>query len=441
MSAPPAAGFVADFERVSRELPGADVPWVARLRREALERFAAAGLPTRRDEEWKYTSVAALAEGGFSAAHGPAALRAVDDLDPRIFGDLGGHRIVFVNGRFSQALSAIGTLPAGVGLTTLAETLQRDCGCLGPYLSDAPNQTIFSALNAAFMSDGLHLHLARGAVIEEPIHVLFLASGAKRAIHPRNVIVAERDARATVIEHYAATDGAACFTNAVTRISAAEGAQVEHYRLQQEASQAIHVGALHVAQARESRFHSHSVALGAALARVDITTAFDGEGCEATLDGLYVAGGRQHVDHHTRIDHSMPHGTSREHYRGILDGAARGVFNGKVVVPRAGQRTDARQVNHNLLLSRGAEIDTKPQLEIYADDVKCTHGATVGQLDPAQLFYLRSRGLDEASARAVLTHAFARDVIERIRVGALRERLEKLLLSRLPQGLPLEAIA
>jgi Fe-S cluster assembly protein SufD len=182
------------------------------------------------------------------------------------------------------------------------------------------------------------------------------------------------------------------------------------------------------------------VAFGGELARMDITTAFDGEGCEATLDGLYVAGGRQHVDHHTLVDHARPHGTSREHYRGVLDGTARGVFSGKIVVQPGAQRTDARQANHNLLLSVGAEVDTKPQLEIYADDVKCNHGATVGQLDAAQLFYLRSRGMDEAAARALLTHAFARDVIERIRVAALRSRLEKLLLARLP-GAAMEAEA
>jgi Fe-S cluster assembly protein SufD len=209
---------------------------------------------------------------------------------------------------------------------------------------------------------------------------------------------------------------------------------IEHYKLQQEGPQAYHIGGVHAAQSRNSRLVTHSIALGALLARNDVTTAFDAEGCDATLNGLYLVGGRQHVDHHTRIDHAKPNGTSREYYRGVLDGASRGVFNGKVIVHPGAQRTDAHQANHNLLLSRDAEVDTKPQLEIYADDVKCSHGATVGQLDDAQIFYLRSRGVDEAMARGLLTYAFARDVIERIRVAPLRAGLEKLLLARLPQG-------
>ena len=431
MTAASALPFVADFERVAAMLPGAQSPSIARLRRDALQRFAVAGLPTRRDEDWKYTSLAPLEERSFTAVPASADLGAAVDLDPMAFGDLGGHRLVFVNGRFARALSAVGELPPGVGLTTLAETLDRDCSCLDPFVGESRHQTAFAALNTAFMTDGLHLHLARGAVIEEPIHLLFLGTGEGRSIHPRNVIVAETGARATVIEHYVASPGASNFTNAVTLIFAAEDAQIEHYKLQQEANGALHVGAVHASQARDSRFLSHSTAFGAALARTDITTSFDGEGCEATLDGLYVVDGRRFVDHHTLVDHVKACGTSREHYRGVLDGDARGVFNGKIVVHPGAQRTDARQINHNLLLSRGAEIDTKPQLEIYADDVKCTHGATVGQLDPAQLFYLRARGIDAAGARALLTLAFAREAIERIRVAPLRERVERLLLASL----------
>lgn len=439
MTATSALPFVADFERVAATLPGVQSPGVVRLRRDALRRFAVAGLPTRRDEDWKYTSLAPLEERSFTAVPASPGLGAAADLDPVAFGDLGGHRLVFVNGRLSRALSAVGELPPGVGLGTLAETLERACACLDPFMGDARHQTALATLNTAFMTDGLHLHLARGAVMEEPIHLLFLGTGEGRAIHIRNVIVAEAGARATVIEHYVAGAGAANFTNAVTLVFAAEGAHVEHYKLQQEAAGALHVGALHAAQARDSRFLSHSTAFGAALARNDITTSFDGEGCESTLDGLYVVDGRRFVDHHTRVDHLKAHGTSRELYRGVLDGDSRGVFNGKIVVHPGAQRTDARQANHNLLLSRGAEIDTKPQLEIYADDVKCAHAATVGQLDPAQLFYLRARGMDAASARALLTLAFAREVIDRVRVVPLRERLERLLLASLAPAMEVTA--
>ena len=271
------------------------------------------------------------------------------------------------------------------------------------------------------------------------IQVISTVSGV--AIYPRNVLAAEEGARATVVEHYTGPAGSAYFTNAVTQITTGADATIEHYKLQQEGLQAFHVGGIHATQARASRFASHSLSLGAALARNDISTTFDAQGCEATLNGLYLAGGRQHVDHHTRMDHVKPRGTSREYYRGVLDGAARGVFNGKVTVHEGAQQTDAHQANHNLLLSKDAEVDTKPQLEIYADDVKCTHGATVGQLDDAALFYLRSRGVNEALARSLLVYAFAHDVIDRIRVAPLRAHLEQVLLARLPQGERIKELA
>ncbi len=434
MMAESSAPFLADFERVAPALPGAGTPWLAQLRRDALARFAERGIPTRRDEEWKYTSLAALEKTPLTAlANGSERLVVPAQSDALAFEGLAAHRLVFVDGRYAPQLSRPGSPSAGVTLATLGEMLAAAPASLELSAATPPHATVFAELNAAFMTDGLYLSLAPGAAVADPIHLLFISTGTGRAVHVRNVIVAASGSRATVIEHYAGGDGIA-FTNAVTQIAAADGAAIEHYKVQQEGPQALHVGAIHAAQSRASRLHSHSIALGAALARTDITTSFDAEGCEATLDGLYVVGGRQHVDHHTRIDHAKPNGTSREHYRGVLDGTARGVFNGKVIVHAGAQKSDARQANHNLLLSRGAEVDTKPQLEIYADDVKCTHGATVGQLDAAQLFYLRARGVDEAAARALLTHAFARDVIDRIRLAPVRARLAQLLFARLPQG-------
>jgi len=427
-----AAPFVADFERIAPSLPGAGTPWLARLRRDALERFAASGIPTRREEAWKHTSLAALEKAAFTAQpDGSERPVAGAGLDGLAFDGLETHRLVFVDGRYVPALSRRGTLPSGVTLHALGEMLADAPAELEPFLAPASAATVFSDLNIAFMSDGLYLRLARDSAVPDPIHLVFLATAAGRAVHPRNLVVAAPGAQATIIEHYAGGD-AAYFTNAVTHIVAGDGASIEHYRMQEEGPRALHIGAVHATQGRSSRLHSHSIALGAALARADITTSFDAEGCDATLDGLYVAGGRQHVDHHTRIDHARLHGTSREHYRGLLDGAARAVFNGKVVVHAGAQKTDARQANHNLLLSRGAEIDSQPQLEIYADDVKCAHGATVGQLDAQQLFYLRSRGIDEAAARSLLTHAFARAVIDRMRLAPVRARLERLLFSRMP---------
>lgn len=435
--------YLADFARVAADLPGADLPWLKRIRHAALQAFSERGFPTRRDEEWKYTSVAAFEEHAFlalnrdavqtDAAHQSSVSAAA--LARRFALDTGaGYLMVFHNGRYAPSLSSRGILPAGARLASLADALEVAPETLEPYLSNPERQPAFNALNAAFMTDGAYLHLSRGVVLDSPVHLLFLSTGAGGASHIRNVVVAEAGAQATVIEHYAGVDDAVYFTNAVTGIHAAQDALIEHHKLQQESCAAFHVAGIHAVQQRGSRLASHSFTLGGALTRNDISTVFDASGCEVTLDGLYLVQGRQHVDNHTRVDHRSPNGTSRENYRGVLDGASHAVFNGKVIVRPGAQKTNAYQANHNLLLSRNAEIDTKPELEIHADDVKCNHGATVGQLDETQLFYLRSRGIDEAVARTLLVHAFAHDVIERIRVTSLRNRLEEILLARLPQA-------
>ncbi|HEY7787437.1 MAG TPA: Fe-S cluster assembly protein SufD, partial [Casimicrobiaceae bacterium] len=412
------------------------IPWLSRMRRRALDQFAQTGLPSQRDEDWKYTSVAGIAKRPFALSPVGAGNDGVTSarIDALAFGRFSSHRLVFVDGRYARALSEAGPLPGGVTLGSLGEALAVGAESLERFLGDARRHTVFATLNTAFMADGLYLHLPRGTAVAEPIHALFISTSADAAAYPRNLIVAEEGAQATVVEHYVGLDDSQYLTNAVTQIFADADSTIAHYKLQQEALRAFHIAGIHVAQSRASRLESHSIALGALLARTDLTTGFDAEGCAATLNGLYLVGGRQHVDHHTRIDHARPHGTSREYYKGILDGASRGVFNGKVIVHRDAQRTDAHLANHNLLLSKAAEIDTKPQLEIDADDVKCTHGATVGQLDDAQMFYLRSRGVDEAMARSLLTYAFAHDVIERIRIAPLRTQLEQVLFSRLPQG-------
>jgi Fe-S cluster assembly protein SufD len=422
-----------DFARVADALPGARVPWVARLRRDALERFASAGLPTTRDEAWKYTSVAGLARRPHTIATSER-VSIVPDVSAFAFAGLAAHLAVFIDGRFAPALSHLGALPAGCTIASVADVLERDAGVLERVLATDAQHTIFAALNAAFTTDGLYVHLAPNAALDEPVHALFLATRDDVVAHPRNVIVAETGGRALIIEHHAAAGGSSYFTNAVTQIVADANAAVTHVKLQQEGARAFHVAGVHAAQSRASRLESHSIALGAALSRADITTSFDAEGCEAQLSGLYLAGGRQHVDHHTRIDHAMPHGTSREYFKGVLDDGARGVFNGKVIVHAGAQKTDAHLANHNLLLSKTAEVDTKPELRIDADDVKCSHGATVGQLDETAMFYLRSRAIDVGTARALLTYAFAHDVIERIRLAPLRSALEQVLFARLPQG-------
>jgi Fe-S cluster assembly protein SufD len=432
MTAEPIDRFVADFNAHAAALPGAHVAWITSLRRDAIERFADHGLPTSSDEDWKYTSVAPITRRPFALAM-PRANAGVD-VDPFVLAGVESHRLVFIDGHYAPALSDVGALPAGVALGSLAEALDATPDALEPFLRDDRRHTIFATLNTAFMADGVYLRIERGVTLAEPIHVLFVSTASDAAIHPRNVIVAEEHAQATLIEQYIGIDGAASLTNAVTQIFAGADASITHYKVQQENARALHMAGIHVAQASASRFASHSITLGAALSRQDLTTAFDAQGCDAELNGLFLAGGRQHVDHHTRIDHAQPRGRSRELYKGMLDGGARGVFNGKVVVHPGAQQTDAHLASHNLLLSNMAEIDTKPELTIDADDVKCAHGATVGQLDDDALFYLRARGVDEPMARTLLTYAFAHDVIERVRVASLRNVVERALFERLPQG-------
>ncbi len=428
--------MLADHARVVSMLPGARLPWLARERQAALECFAQDGYPSTRDEDWKYTNVSRIERQALSALTATAFdAAAVSGLLSLMVPERGsGHWLVFVDGRHAPSLSRVQGLPDGVMLGSLAQALAEVPQALEPYLADQAGQTMFGRLNTAFMADGAWLRVPRNTEVEEPIHLLFLATQGGAAIYPRNLLVAEPGARATVIEHYAGVEGASYLTNTLTQLFAADNAAIEHYKLQQESAQAFHVAGIHVRQGKDSGLASHSISLGALLSRNDITTVFEAAGCDATLNGLYLAGDRQHMDHHTRIDHAAPHGSSREYYRGVLDGASRAVFNGKVIVHPGAQKTNAHQSNHNLLLSRDAEVDTKPQLEIYADDVQCTHGATVGQIDEAQLFYLRSRGIEEAIAQGLLVHAFAHDVVERIRVQSLRRRVEQILIARLPQG-------
>jgi Fe-S cluster assembly protein SufD len=424
--------YLAEFERLAGSLPGAGVPWFQNARRAALDAFAEGGFPTARDEDWKYTSVAPIEKRLFRVAEGVPAGIERDAAALSLGHDC--YQLVFVNGRHMPELSRLDDLPEGVTVTSLAESLAHQPALLQAALASEAGANGFARLNTAFAADGAFIHIGRNVMVGKPVELLFLSAGADHVSHLRNVVWAEEGSESMVIEHFVGRPEAACLTNTVTQVFAEANSSVEHYKFQEEAAKSFHVGAVFAQQKRDSRFASHSLSLGAALARHDIGTRFDDEGCDATLNGLYLVAGRQHVDHHTRVDHAKPHGVSREFYRGILDGAARGVFNGRVIVHQDAQHTDANQVNNNLLLSREAEVDTKPQLEIYADDVKCSHGATIGQLDEDMVFYLRSRGVDARAARSLLTYAFANDIINRIRVAPLRARLQRIMLGRLPQA-------
>jgi Fe-S cluster assembly protein SufD len=423
------------LELVPRYLPGHAVPWIAAARHSAFERFMEQGFPTRREEEWKYTDVEMI---------GKRTSLAPDNIPPDASSEASllawslaqedVHLMVFVNGHYSKKLSAPGELPSGGHLASLSDLLDSDSGLLEMNFDQMHEHTIFAALNNALTTDGAVLTLAPGTELKKPIYLLFIASGHGTSIYPRNIFISGNNSRATIVEHYFGMLEAHNFTNAVTQISLGVGAEFKHCKLIQEGSAAFHVGGLHAEQDTGSRFESHSFALGGRLVRNDITTRLNGEECQCTFDGLYQLDGKQHADHHTRIDHFAPSCTSREYYRGIMDGESHGVFNGKVIVHPHAVKTDAHQSNRNILLSRQAEIDTEPQLEIFADDVKCTHGATVGQLDDNSLFYLCSRGINAESARSLLIYGFANDIIRRVDVPNLCRRIEHLVLNRLPQG-------
>jgi len=419
-------------------LPGASVPWVRALRAQGLARFAEAGFPSTRLEDWKYTNVSAVAGRLFAPSTDAAPRVEAAALQASLFTELPAHRLVFVNGRYAPALSSVGALPAGATISSLAEVLAARPELVEPHLGKvAPAEANgFVALNTALFADGACVHLARGTRVAQPIYIVYVTAGdaADTLTAPRNLVVLEEGAQATVIEQYLALDAQRRLTSAITEVALGAGGRLEQYRLQQENAKSYHVGGWHVRQARDSRFVSHTVDLGGLLARNDLHSTLDAEGAECELNGLYVVDGRGHVDNHTCVDHARPRGTSREFYKGVLDGAARAIFNGRVVVHPGAQQTDAQQMNNNLLLSRNAEVDTKPQLEIYADDVKCSHGATVGQLDADALFYLRSRALDEQAARDLLTYAFANDVLARMRLDAVRLPLERRLTARLLHG-------
>jgi len=409
--------------------------FVRALRARAAERFLEAGFPTTRDEDWKYTSVAPIAKVPFRLADAAALVVDAARVGPQRLE--GAHEIVFVNGAYSPALSSKGAAEPGLLVGRLADAIAKDAGAVEPHLGRhaSIDASPFAALNTAFLDDGAFVRIDKGALIERPIHVIFLstAAGQPVACHPRLLCVAGEKAEAKIVETFAGIDGAATFTNAVAEYVLGPASVVKHTKVQRESEGAFHVSTTHLDLDRSVTYASQSISIGGSLVRNDVNAVCGGEGCEVTLDGLYLARGRQHVDNHTTIDHAKPNCASREVYKGVLDGRSRGVFNGKVYVRPDAQKTDGKQTNKNLLLSEHASIDTKPQLEIFANDVKCTHGATIGQIDEDALFYLRSRGIDRETARGLLIYAFATEITHKVPVEKLRSRLEEWVLRWLPE--------
>ena len=438
--------YLSDFELFEKNGATKGPSWIHQIRKAAISRFSELGFPTTRLEEWKYTNVAPIAKTRFKRAECEVNGLMAEALARATLGESACAQLVFVNGHFSRELSSLRSLPEGVKAGSLAAAWGSDPASIEPHLARhaSYHDHAFVALNSAFMKDGAFVYVPKGKVVELPIHLLFFSTapvglaherpGTAVVSYPRNLIVADDGSQAMIVESYVGVGTNVYLTNTVTEIVGGKNAVIDYYKLQRESEEAFHIATVQAHLDRSSNFSSHSIDLGGALVRNDLNATLDGEGIECTLDGLYMVTGRQHVDNHTRIDHVKPHCSSRELYKGLLDGKSRGVFNGKIYVHKAAQKTDAKQTNKNLLLSEGATINTKPQLEIYADDVKCTHGSTIGQLDQDAVFYLRSRGLDLATARNLLTYAFASEMVGRIKVEPVRAQIENLLVTRLHNG-------
>ncbi|MCC7195958.1 MAG: Fe-S cluster assembly protein SufD [Gemmatimonadaceae bacterium] len=408
--------------------------WLAELRKAAHAEFNSIGFPTTRNENWHYTSVTPIAERTFRPLKGAQSSAAIGGLIERAVGDASWARAVFLNGQFEPSHSSLASLGRGVRVSTLTAALAEQPDFVSAHLGKlaAWNAQAFTAFNTAFVQDGLVVRVARGVKAEMPLHVLHLVDkqAAGCMIHPRLLVVLEPSAELTVVESYISERGVEYFTNGVGEATLGDGARFYHCKVQRESREAFHVGTLQATQGRDSLFHSFSYASGGALSRTNTYTRLAGQGAEVRLNGLYLIDGAQHADHQTIVEHIAPGCASRELYKGILDGESHGVFNGKVYVEPEAQQTDGKQTNHALLLSPTARVDTKPQLEIFADDVKCTHGATVGRLDDIALFYLKSRGMGADHARAVLTYAFAAEVLETVELDELRDGLEKIAFER-----------
>jgi Fe-S cluster assembly protein SufD len=429
--------YAGAFAAFTEKLGGNEASWIKLLRENALEHFEQLGFPTTEEEEWKYTNIASVAKTRFEPAFELENIVADrTELEPFAYAEAQASQLVFVNGIYSRELSSLEALPQGVVAENLADALSGEHaevvrGKLARYADF--NTSGLTALNTAFVYDGAFILIPKGVCVEAPIHLLFLskAQDAESVSFPRVLIVAERGSEATIIESYASAGAGRYWTNAVVEIVLEEGARLEHYKVQRESLQSFHTATTQVELGLNSGFNTTTITLGAELSRHNINVMMNARGAECHVDGLYMVSTGQHADTHSLIDHAQPYCTSRQLYKGILDGKSRAVFNGKVFVHEGALQTDAQQTNRNLLLSNEARVDTKPQLEIFADDVKCAHGATVGQLEEEELFYLISRGLKPELAQNLLTYGFAEEVINEIKVASIKAQLDEVVLNRL----------
>lgn len=427
--------YVAQHRAFTANGAGSAPAWLKDLHGAGLDRFVAEGFPTTKLEAWRFTSVQTIAETSFVPSHGGTAMPSAKDVHAHELCEAHRHLLVFVNGRFAPALSGVAGLPTGVRVGSLADALRSDSELVRKHLgAHLPAEAHpFASLNSAFVQDGGFVYVPAGIELKEPVQFLYLTVPGPEPIvsHPRSLIVLERTARASIVETYAGIGDGVYWTNAVTEIVAGDGARVDCYRVQRESPSAYHLATTVTHQGRDAVVQVHPVVLGALLTRHDIVVVLDGPNGLAVLNGLYVLDGKQHADHHTTIDHAQPHCESHEYFNGVLDDRSHGVFNGRIIVRPGAQRTDSKQTNNNLVLSEDARSDSQPQLEIYADDVKCTHGATLGPLDEKAMFYLTSRGIPKAEARSLLTYGFGAEIIDRMEIAPLQAQLDRLIRRRL----------
>lgn len=430
-----------DAFRALQETRGVENAWLDRLRENAMERFVELGFPSVKEEDWKYTNVAAVARSNFELAPSPE-LKPTSEVEMKLMRPVPEARasqLVFVDGVLRTDLSALSALPEQVVAIDLDQALADESysEIARKHLARQADYVVngFTALNTAFINHGAFIYIPRGVTVEAPIHLLFIAQSEDTANFPRVLIFAEENSSATVVENYQGAEDTRYLTSPVVEVVLAEGARLEHYKVQRESVEAFHVATTAVGLGRNSSYDTTTITFGAKLSRHDIVVTMDHEGAECWVDGLYLVTGDQHADTHSVIDHRQPNCTSHQLYKGILDGKSRAVFNGKVFVRHNAQKTDAMQTNKNLLLSNDARVDTKPQLEILADDVKCAHGAAVGQIDEDELFYLETRGIHPDLGRNLLTYGFAEEVIAKIKLDSIRQQLDETVLNRLNASL------
>ena len=425
--------YVDDFQTFESSLNGQASTSIHQIRRRAIEQFEANGFPTSKDEAWKSINLSPLT-GSFKPAEAPTAPLSPEVLNGLKFG-IDGWKLVFVDGFFDETSSSVSGPPEGLTISSIAKEINAENSVLAEHVSKVTNleEHPFAALNTAFLKDGAFVHLARGTVIEKPVHVIYLSTSAseRTVSYPRSLFVADENSQVTLVETFAGVDDSPYLSNHVAEIVVGDDAIVDHYKVGLEGQQAVHVANQKVKQGRASTFTSHSISLGGQFVRNDVRSALDGEACESTINGLYVLNGKQHCDNYTLLEHRQPGCPSHELYKGILDEESRAVFRGKIHVHQIAQNTDAYQQNKNVLLSDDARVNTKPQLEIYADEVKCSHGATIGQLDDDALFYLQARGISKKAAHRMLLEAFANDVLSRIKIKGLRDTLTELVLDKI----------